>query len=151
MKAIRELLVGRSTPLTRGGSISALEAARAMRDIGVGAVLVTDPAERLSGIFTERDLMVRVVLAGRDAARTPVNEVMTRQLYFCSPDQRIGEVARELQMRHVRHLPVVENGRIVGLLSLRDLLREYLNDTRHQVDELTAYIQGEGEQRASSL
>jgi CBS domain-containing protein len=151
MKAIRELLVGRTTPLTRPGSISALDAARAMQDVGVGALLVTDGSGRLAGIFTERDLMVRIVVAGREAARTPVSEVMTRQIYFCAPDQRIGEVARELQNRHVRHLPVVENGRIVGLLSLRDLLREYLQDARHQVDELTAYIQGEGEQRASSL
>ena len=151
MKAIRELLVDRSAPLTRPGSESALDAARAMQESGVGALLVTGPDGRLAGIFTERDVMTRILVAGRDAARTPLNEVMTRQIYFCSPEQRIGEVARELQARHVRHLPVVEDGRVVGLLSLRDILREYLADARHEVDVLTAYIQGEGEGRPTSL
>lgn len=149
MKTIRDLLTGLQ-PLTRPSSISALDAAKAMHEAHVGALLVTDERGRPCGIFTERDLMVRVVVAGKDPARTKVGEAMTREIFSTTPDRPIPEVARELQSRHVRHLPVIENEKVVGLLSLRDLLRETLNVQRREMEALEAYIQSDGEPRATS-
>lgn len=142
MKTIRELLTGHK-PLALRGSTTALQAARAMRDAHVGAVLVVADDGELRGIFTERDLMVRVVVAGADPASVPIEKVMTRDLFVSAPERKVNDLAREMQARHIRHLPVVEGARVLGLLSLRDLLREHLETKRTEVRALHAYIQGE--------
>ena len=119
-----------------------VEATRAMEAGRVGAVLVHDDKEPVAGIFTERDLMIRVVNAGRDPKLTTLGEVMTRGVLTVTPDQRSCEVLRAMQTRHIRHVPVVEDGRPVGMLSLRHILRADLEDKRNEVEAITAYIQG---------
>lgn len=142
MKTIRELLTGQA-PLSMKGSTTALEAARAMKEAKVGSLLVVDQGGNPRGVFTERDLMVRVVVAGKKPQEVTVEEVMTTDLFTATPDRRVNEMAREMQARHIRHLPVVEDDHVIGVLSLRDLLREHLNAKRHEVKALQAYIQGE--------
>ena len=142
MKTIRELLTGHK-PLALKATTTALQAARAMRDAHVGAVLVIGEHAELLGIFTERDLMVRVVVTGADPAQVPIGTVMTSDLFVAPPDRKVNDMAREMQARHIRHLPVVEGERVLGLLSLRDLLREHLEIKRTEVRALHAYIQGE--------
>ncbi len=144
MKSVGELLVGRK-PVSMTRSATALEAARLMEKEHVGSLLVLSPEGNLEGCFTERDLMTRVVGAGKDPAATPLADVMTRELFTAAPEERVNQVAREMQARHIRHLPVLEDGKVLGMLSLRDLLREHLEAKRHEVQALTAYIQGEGE------
>jgi len=147
MKSIREILTG--LPLVSlPGTASVLDAVKKMNEASVGAVLVTDKSGPV-GVFTERDLMTRVVEPGLDGETTALVKVMTKKLFTVEPDRRINEVAREMQERHIRHLPVVDDGEIVAMLSLRDLLREHLAIKRQEVQELTAYIQGEGEAPAS--
>lgn len=141
MKTIRELLSGKA-PVALPGSTSVLEAARTMHAEGVGAMLVASPGKAPEGLFTERDLMIRVVVPGLDPATARLEEVMTRDIFTASPERRVNEVAREMQERHIRHLPVVEDGLCIGVLGLRDLLREHLNAKKDEVRDLTAYIQG---------
>jgi len=151
MKLLREIVTGRPVVALRAET-SALDASRAMRDNHVGAVLVTDHRGAAVGIFTERDLMVRLVVPGRDPSRTPIGDLMTRDLYMATPEDRVSAAAQEMQDRHIRHLPVVEGERVIGLLSLRDLLREHLAVATSEVQALTAYIQhpgGEAEDRAA--
>lgn len=143
MKTIRDILTGRR-PVSLGPAASVADAVKAMVEERVGAVLVLD-GDRAIGCFTERDLMTRVVVLGLAPAEVPLGSVMTQDLFTASPDLRINEVAREMQQRHIRHLPVVEDGRVVEMLSLRELIREHLDLKRHEVRALTAYIQGEGE------
>ena len=143
MKSIRELLTDRGT-VSVTASETVLSAVKTMQEEHVGALLVTTPEGTL-GMFTERDLMLRVVVAGRDPGSTTVGEVMTTDLFTAAPEQRINDVAHEMQARHIRHLPVVDEGRVVGMLSLRDLLREHLQIKRDEVRQLTSYIQGDGE------
>ena len=140
MKTIRDLLTDREVISLDGGT-SALDAARAMAEHRVGALLVTDADGAAAGIFTERDLMIRLVVKGLDATATPVEDLMTRDMFTASPNERVNQVAQEMQNRHIRHLPVVEDGVVVGLLSLRDLLREHLAIATGEVEALTAYIQ----------
>jgi CBS domain-containing protein len=147
MKKISELLTGREV-VNLPTSASALDAARAMTEHHVGAILVNDgatPRPGIAGIFTERDLMIRVVVAGKDVASTPLAEVMTKDVFTAGHEDRISALAREMQKRHIRHLPVVDGGTFTGLLSLRDLLREHLVETTGEVEALTSYIQGEAE------
>ena len=133
--------------LTLPESATAMQAARAMTERKVGAVLITTDDGRLAGIFTERDLMARVVVAGKDLERTKLAEVMTRDIYHVDPDAEIANVRIELQRRHVRHLPIVEGGKLVGVLSLRDVLRADLDALSHEVEDLENYFLGGKEPR----
>ncbi len=128
--------------LTLDESASVFEAARAMTARSVGAVLVTTADGRLAGIFTERDLMSRVVVPRREPEKVKLREVMTREVYSVGPDREVGDVRSELSRRHFRHLPVVVDGRVVGILSLRDLLRADIDEMSHEVEELQKYFLG---------
>ncbi len=144
MKSIRDILTGRK-PVSLGPEATVLDAVQAMVREHVGGVLIVDAAGSALGCFTERDLMTRVVIHGFAPEDVKLATVMTQELFTAGPDERINEIAREMQARHIRHLPVLENGVVVEMLSLRDLMREHLDLKRHEVRALTAYIQGEGE------
>lgn len=135
-------LITIKNPLTLPESATAMAAARAMTEQHVGAVVITSKEGRISGIFTERDLMTRVVVPGKDIERTTLGEVMTRDLYYVAPDAEVARVRAEIQRRHVRHLPIVANGKLVGVLSLRDILRADLEKLSHEVEDLEKYFLG---------
>ncbi len=100
---------------------SVREAARRMADRRIGAVLVND-GNRLVGIFTERDVMTRVVAAGLDPDRTQLRQVMTANPETAAPEQRALDALKLMHEGGFRHLPIVEDGRAVGIVSLRDFL-----------------------------
>ena len=135
-------LVTIQDPLTLPETATAMQAAREMTERKVGAVIVTSVDGRLSGIFTERDLMTRVVVTGKDLERTKLGEVMTRDLYHVGPEEEVARVRVEIQRRHVRHLPIVQAGKLVGVLSLRDILRADLETLSHEVEDLEKYFLG---------
>ena len=141
-------LITIKNPLTLPESATAMQAARAMTEHHVGSVMVTSVDGRLSGIFTERDLMTRVIVTGKDIERTKLSEVMTRELYHVGPEEEVARVRVELQRRHVRHLPIVVSGRLVGVLSLRDILRADLETLSHEVEDLEKYFLGGKEPQA---
>ena len=138
---IRNLLQNQDL-LTLDEGTTVIEAARAMTARRVGAVLVTTSDGKLAGIFTERDLMARVVVARRDPDRVPLREVMTRDVFSVGLDAEIQEVRSELQRRHIRHVPVVVEGRVAGVLSLRDLLRAGIDEMSIEVQALESYFLG---------
>lgn len=124
-----------------------LAAAQRMAEDRIGSVLVLDEAGHLAGIFTERDVMVRVVAAGKDPQTTTVGEVMTREVFTTTPDRGVVELRREMRARHIRHIPVVKKGseeRVLAVLGMRDLMRAALEEKREEVSEMTSYIRGEG-------
>jgi CBS domain-containing protein len=141
MPKIADLLAGHEA-LLLPGEATALQAARAMAERRVGAVLVVDEERRPRGMFTERDLMVRVIVAGRDPTTTRIEDVMTRELFVAHPADSIASARAELQKRHIRHLPIVEDGRVTALLSIRDLLRADLEVCQIEVRALTHYVFG---------
>ena len=142
MKTIREILTG-IPALTLPPTATALDAAKSMQEAHVGAVLVADDGGQALGVFTERDLMKRVVVPGKAPESVRLQDVMTTDLFTSEPDARVNDMAREMQARHIRHLPVVEGDKVLGVLSLRDLLRVHLDLKRDEVRALQAYIQGE--------
>lgn len=118
-----------------------LEAARAMNAHNVGSLLVVD-GDKPVGIFSERDLMRRVVVAGKDPAKVKVREVMSREVWVVEPDTRVKEAMAIMTERRCRHLPVVEKGKVVGLISIGDLVRWISKDQEYQIRMLENYITG---------
>lgn len=118
-----------------------LEAARAMDAHNVGSLLVVD-GDKPVGIFSERDLMRRVVVAGKDPAKVKVREVMSREVWVVEPDTRVKEAMAIMTERRCRHLPVVEKGKVVGLISIGDLVRWISKDQEFQIRMLENYITG---------
>jgi len=136
-------LIPEDKPLTLSPRTSVLDACLAMRDARVGAVLVNEGDGPALGIFTERDLMTRVVAAGHDPAQVTLTEVMTRDLYFTQTDVPTSQVRREMRRRHIRHAPVLDkDNNVVAMLSMRDLLQADLKDSKQEVEAITQYIQG---------
>jgi CBS domain-containing protein len=141
MRTIGEILASKRLRdvVTVGSGDSVLEAVRRMDEANTGSVVVLE-GSRLAGIFTERDLMRRVVLRGHDVTSTPVSQVMTRDLIFTEPDEG-GEEAMSKMTRHrCRHLPVVEGERLVGLVSIGDLMKEISDEQSVEIHFLKEYI-----------
>jgi CBS domain-containing protein len=126
---------------TIASDATALEAVRRMNEAGIGALLVTE-REHVVGIFTRRDVLRRVVDAGRDPARTQLLEVMTRPVWTVRPSTSIAEAMQLMTELRCRHLPVLEQGRAVGMVSVTDLTRWVVADQETAIQEMTAFLQG---------
>lgn len=120
IRSLRSLVEGQ-TPITVAKSVTVAEAARTMKQHNIGALLVVD-GQRLCGIFTERDALFRVVAEGRDGKTTRLSEVMTRNPQTVKPDQPFSVALQMMYGGKFRHVPVVEDGRPVGIISARDAL-----------------------------
>jgi CBS domain-containing protein len=124
--------------------VSVKEAVRIMTDAQVGALAVIS-GRKIVGIFTERDLMKRVVHAERDAATTPIGEVMSRPVETVPNSTSVAEAAAIMRERHIRHLAVVDQfGDLLGLVAQRYLLYDLMNDLELKVDSLEGYIMADG-------
>ncbi len=119
------------------------EAARLMAENAVGAVMIIE-GNTLVGIFTERDLATRVVAPGLDPDRVRLAEVMTRDPDTIRPDETARDALEKMQRCGYRHLPVVNVGTIVGMVSVRDLYRAVLCQLEEDLRELDAYVHGPG-------
>lgn len=113
-----------------------------MTELNKGAVLLVDARGALRGIFTERDLMTRVVHAQRDARATPLSQVMTRCMVVATPEEPVDSVLHKMQQAGCRHLPVVIDGAVIGLLSMRDILGVELAEKERDLDAIRSYVQG---------
>jgi CBS domain-containing protein len=121
---------------------TAQEAAKLMSMRRIGSLVVTDGTQTVQGIFTERDVMMRVVAEGRDAARTRVGEVMTTEVITVSPDTSIEDVESIMRQHRVRHLPVVGDRGLLGLVSIGDVLVHHAESRKQMVEQLTDYVSG---------
>jgi len=139
-RPIRAVIQGQH-PVTANASVSVAEAARRMKENHVGALLVVDD-DCLAGIVTERDVLFRVVAEGRSPETTSIAEVMTRNPRTIAPDRPFGHALHVMYEGEFRHVPVVENGRPLGMVSARDALepdlREFIADleTRRHIGEV---------------
>jgi CBS domain-containing protein len=116
-----------------------LEAIRAMAEHHVGALLVMQNNELL-GIVSERDYARKVILLGRSSADTTVREIMTSPVVTVSPLSTLDECMRLVSVRRVRYLPVVENGRTVGVVSIGDLVKAIIEEQQRTIEQLESYI-----------
>lgn len=116
-----------------------LDVATTMANDRIGAIPILDE-DGLVGIFSERDLMTRVVVAGRDPSTTPVREVMTRQVVTATPEESVDFCLEKMRKSGCRHLPVLVGEKVIAVISMRDLLTDELLEQETEIQNLRAYL-----------
>ncbi len=116
------------------------DALRMMKDKGVGALIVME-GERMVGIMSERDYARKVILQGKSSKDTPVREIMTSKVFTIHPDQTVEEAMDLMVTKHIRHLPVVEDDAVIGVISIMDTTRSVIYVQREKIKELQGKIQ----------
>jgi CBS domain-containing protein len=116
-----------------------LDVIQRMTAARVGAVAILD-GERLVGVFSERDLMTRVVVAGRNAESTRIDEVMTREVVTAELNESRDECLAKMQQAGCRHLPVLAHGHVITMISIRDLLWDEIEEQVEEIRQLRAYV-----------
>lgn len=118
-----------------------IEAIQTMAAKGVGALLVMD-GDDLAGIFSERDYARKIILEGKSSRDTTVADIMTTNVIHATPDQSIEECMSVMTENHFRHLPIIDDGRVVGVISLGDLVKIIIVEQKELIKQLERYISG---------
>lgn len=123
-------------------SIMVYEAIEMMCEKNIGGLLIVEE-DRLVGIFTERDYARKLILKGRSSKDTPIRDLMTSNLVTVTPDTTIDDCMRVMVGRKIRHLPVLENDELVGLISIGDVVRHVIEEQKSIIEQLEQYITGQ--------
>ena len=130
-----------ATVATIGPDASVLDAADLMNERLIGALCVVE-GDTLVGVFTERDILRRMVSAKLDPAATRVADVMTKSVTTCGLNGRTADCAAVMSHKRIRHLPVVEEGKLVGMISTGDLMALHVAEKQSQIEDLYQYLHG---------
>jgi CBS domain-containing protein len=142
MKTIKQLLQTKgNTVWTIAPDASVFDAIKLMSDKGVGALPVVEE-EKLVGIISERDYARKVILQGRSSRETQIREIMTPKVYYIRAEQPIEDGMALMTDKHIRHLPVFEHERMIGIVSIGDLVREIISQQEFLIGQLENYITG---------
>jgi CBS domain-containing protein len=140
MKTVQQLLeVKRGGVVSVSPDTSVLDALRRMAEKEIGALLVLD-GEHLVGVFSERDYARKVVLQGKASKDTPVREIMTDKVVCVRPTQTIEDCMGLMTDKRIRHLPVLEAKKVVGIISIGDVVKEMLSEQAFLIQQLESYI-----------
>ena len=120
---------------------SVFDAIRLMADKGVGALLVLDEGE-LIGILSERDYARKVILKGRSSKETPVRDIMTEKVLYITPDRSLDEAMAIMTEKRIRHLPVIDAEKLVGVFSVGDVIKSIISEQEFIIEQLESYIKG---------
>jgi CBS domain-containing protein len=140
MASVRDLLDSKGTAIySVGPDDPVLDAIKMMAERHVGALLVMNGSE-LVGIVSERDYARKVILLGRASGDTPVSQIMSTPVYTVNSKRTVSDCMRLMTQYRVRHLPVVEGGRVMGVISIGDLVKAVIEDQRQTIEQLEDYI-----------
>ena len=140
MQTVRDLLAKKGREICSVSPDSTVYAALAlMAEKNIGAVLVLE-GSRPVGILSERDYARQVILKGKASKETPVREIMTTRVVFVRPEQNIEECMAIMTDKHCRHLPVLEEGRLIGILSIGDVVKAVISEKQFLIQQLENYI-----------
>lgn len=140
MKTVQQLLESKRHGVASvAPETSVLDALRLMAEKEIGAVLVLD-GESLAGIFSERDYARKVVLQGKASKDTPVREIMTEKVVCVRPEQTIEDCMGLMTDKRIRHLPVLQNRKVIGVVSIGDVVKEMLVEKEFVIKQLESYI-----------
>lgn len=117
------------------------DAIRLMAEKGIGALVVTDK-DTVAGMLSERDYARKVLLKGRSSRDTPVRAIMSPDVVFAEPEDKIEQCMNVMTDKRVRHLPVLEDGKLVGLISIGDLVKAIISEQQETIEHLENYIRG---------
>jgi CBS domain-containing protein len=142
MSRVSEILRGKGTDVLKiDASATVFDAIKKIVDKNVGSILVTE-GEEVVGIMTERDYLRKIAVLGRTSHETLVSEIMTAPLVYVTPETTIEESMAIMTDRRIRHLPVVEDEDVVGIISIGDLVKFQSREQSFQIQYLTDYISG---------
>ena len=140
MKTVQQLLESKPHGVASvAPETSVLDALRLMAEKEIGAVLVLE-GESLAGIFSERDYARKVVLQGKASKATPVREIMTEKVVCVRPEQTIEDCMGLMTDKRVRHLPVLQSRKVIGVVSIGDVVKEMLVEKEFVIKQLESYI-----------
>src|ERR1700722_16622003 len=140
MATVRHLLDRKGRAIfSVGPDEPVLEAIRLMAEHHVGALLVMK-GDQLAGIVSERDYARKVILKGRSSAETPVSQIMSAPVVTVTLTSRVQECMQLMTARHVRHLPVVDGGKVIGMVSIGDLVKAVMEEQKQTIEQLESYI-----------
>lgn len=141
MMSVRQLLAkkGSSAVYAVEPTAAVIDAIRLMAEKYLGAVLVMQGSE-LKGILSERDYARKVVLLGRSSSDTPVATIMSSPVISVKPDDRVSECMRIMTEKRIRHLPVVDGGKVIGVVSIGDIVKAVIEDQERTIADLEEYI-----------
>ena len=144
MKSVALILKAKAdqTIYTIAPTASVFEAVKLMAEKNIGALVVMD-GEKIVGIITERDYARKIVLMARSSKDTPVRDIMTSSAMYVSPVQRSEECMALMTENRVRHLLVIDSGKLIGLVSIGDLVRDTISEQKFIIQQLEHYITGE--------
>jgi CBS domain-containing protein len=141
MKTVREVLEAKGRQVWAvSPDATVYEALRLMADKDVGAVLVLDEGEQVMGVLSERDYARQVILKGKTSRETPVREIMTARVAYVRPEHTLDHCMALMTDKRIRHLPVLEGGRLLGLLSIGDVVKAVLHEKQFTIEQLENYI-----------
>lgn len=142
MPTVRQVLEGKGFDVaTIGPDASVYDAIAAMADKEIGSLVVMESG-RVVGLISERDYARKVILKGRLSKDTRVREIMAVRVPYARPDQTVEECMAVLTDQRVRHLPVMENDRLIGIISIGDLVKAIIDEQKFIIDQLIHYITG---------
>jgi CBS domain-containing protein len=142
MKTVREILAGKGRVIwSIQPDATVFEALQAMADNDVGALVVLD-GETVAGVLSERDYARKVILHGRSSKELKVKEIMSSKVYFVKPEQNIEDCMALFTNKRVRHLPVMENERLTGVISIGDVVKAVIAEQEYTIKHLENYITG---------
>ena len=143
MKTVAEILLAKGVAVVHSipPSASVYEAVALMAEKNVGALLVME-GEKIVGMVTERDYARKVVLMSRSSRDTPLRDVMTPAVIYVRPDQTTEDCMALMTQSRIRHLPVIDGGKLVGLISIGDLVKSIMSEQTFIIEQLQSYIAG---------
>ena len=139
MKTVKEILQAKPQGLLSiSPNATVLDALKMMADYEIGALVVLD-GDRLSGIFSERDYARKVILQGKASKDTAVAEIMTHKVVCVRPEQSVEECMALMTDKRIRHLPVLEDKKVIGVISIGDVVKEVISEQRFVIEQLEQY------------
>jgi CBS domain-containing protein len=144
MSNVRDILNNKRNKqiYTIAPNITVFDALNIMAEKNVGALVVTE-GKKVIGIFSERDYARKVILKGKSSKELTVADIMTTNVLFVTPDNTVEECMALMTEKHVRHLPVLENNTLIGLVSIGDVVKQIISDKNFIIKELERYISGD--------
>jgi CBS domain-containing protein len=136
---VREMLLGKPAVYSVGPGDTVFDALRLMADKNIGAVIVLSD-QKIEGIFSERDYARRVILLGKTSKETHVSEIMTTRVICVEPGWTADQCMALMTEKRIRHLPVVEQERLIGVISIGDVVRAVVDEQRFTISSLQRYI-----------
>lgn len=141
--SVRSILESKGRDVvTIGPNVTLAEAARTLDEHKIGAVVVVGMENRIVGIFTERDLVRSIGGSGARALEQPVSTMMTANVYRCNEATTVNELMEVMSSRRFRHVPVEENGRLCGIISIGDVVKSRIREVEIEAEQIKAYIAG---------